>query len=83
MAFLGFNTAFAPTIGGIVGNPLYNGCVFLGDLSAGTTGLLSVVWWSMDTGILCHWSDDRHLLPFETAFASVILALVGSSCSGR
>ena len=29
MAFIGFNTAFAPTLGGIIGNPLYSGGVFL------------------------------------------------------
>ena len=25
MAFLGFNTAFAPTVSGVMGNPLYGG----------------------------------------------------------
>ncbi|EQD49166.1 hypothetical protein B1B_11771, partial [mine drainage metagenome] len=29
MAFIGFNIAFAPTIDGLIGNPLYNG-LFLG-----------------------------------------------------
>ena len=29
MAFVGFNTAFAPTMAGIIGNPVYGG-VFLG-----------------------------------------------------
>lgn len=76
MAFLGFNTAFAPTIAGIIGNPFYNG-VFLSGFSAGAPGLLSGVWWSMtsqyfDTGL----TVGSYFL-FETAFASVTLALVG------
>jgi ammonium transporter, Amt family len=76
MAFVGFNLAFAPTIGGWIGNPLYSG-LFLGGFSANSHDIFSGVWWSMgpqyfNTGIT---------LPtyffFETAFASVTLALVG------
>ncbi len=76
MAFVGFNTAFAPTIGGVIGNPWYGG-VFLGAFSPDLPGLLRDVWWSMtpkyfDTGL----TVGTYFL-FETAFASVTLALVG------
>jgi len=76
MFFVGFNTAFAPTINGLVGNPFYNG-IFLGGFSSNAYGVFSGAWWSMaptyfNTGIT---------LPayffFEVAFASVTLALVG------
>ena len=33
MAFVGFNTAFAPTINGVIGNPIYNG-FFLGGFTS-------------------------------------------------
>src|SRR5438046_5024660 len=72
MAFLGFNTAFAPTLGGIIGNPLYHG-LFLGGSSTNTQGLLTGMWWSQQsTGL----TIGTYFL-FETAFASVTLALVG------
>ena len=72
MAFLGFNTAFAPTLGGIIGNPLYHG-LFLGGSATNTQGLLTGMWWSQQsTGL----TIGTYFL-FETAFASVTLALVG------
>jgi len=72
MAFLGFNTAFAPTISGIIGNPLYHG-LFLGGSATNTQGLLTGMWWSQQsTGL----TIGTYFL-FETAFASVTLALVG------
>src|SRR5438094_23735 len=72
MAFLGFNTAFAPTLGGIIGNPLYHG-LFLGGSATSTQGLLTGMWWSQQsTGL----TIGTYFL-FETAFASVTLALVG------
>ena len=77
MAFLGFNTAFAPTIGGIIGNPLYGGGVFLGGFSSTATGLLSGVWWSMDTPYFATGLTTGTYFLFETAFAAVTLALVG------
>jgi Amt family ammonium transporter len=77
MAFLGFNTAFAPTIGGIIGNPLYNGGAFLGGFSSTATGLLSGVWWSMDTAYFATGLTTGTYFLFETAFAAVTLALVG------
>ncbi len=72
MALVGFNTAFAPTVSGIIGNPLYNG-LFLGGSSTNVAGLLTENWWSQGiTGL----SLGTYFL-FETAFASVTLALVG------
>ncbi len=72
MAFLGFNTAFAPTLGGIIGNPLYHG-LFLGGSATNTQGLLTGMWWSQQsTGL----TIGTYFL-FETSFASVTLALVG------
>jgi len=69
MAVVGFNTAFAPTMGGIIGNPFYGPGLFLGGLSNQVSG----AWWSvtgsglrLGTYFLC-----------ETAFAAVTLALVG------
>jgi Amt family ammonium transporter len=71
MALAGFNIAFAPLIDGIIGNPLYNG-IFLG----GFSNSIMNVWWSMtpiyfNTGL----TTATYFL-FETAFASVTLALV-------
>ena len=40
MAFIGFNTAFAPTIHGIIGNPFYNG-LFLSGFSTNSPGILN------------------------------------------
>ena len=72
MALVGFNTAFAPTINGVIGNPLYTG-LFLGGSSTNVSGLLTGSWWSQQsTGL----SIGTYFL-FETAFASVTLALVG------
>jgi Amt family ammonium transporter len=76
MAFVGFNTAFAPTIAGIIGNPLYS-APFLGGFSTDFPGLLQGVWWSMGPA---YFNTDVTLSSyffFETAFAAVTLALVG------
>jgi Amt family ammonium transporter len=72
MAFIGFNTAFAPTINGIIGNPSYNG-FFLGGFSSDANQLLTGAWWSTAGQGL---TTGTYFL-FETAFASVTLALVG------
>jgi ammonium transporter, Amt family len=69
MAIVGFNTAFAPTIAGIIGNPLYGAGLFLGGFSPG----ISDSWWSVTGAGL---RTGTYFL-FETAFASVTLALVG------
>jgi len=73
MALVGFNTAFAPTINGVIGNPLYNG-LFLGGASTSIiNGPLASAWWSQQSAGL---TTGTYFL-FETAFASVTLALVG------
>lgn len=76
MALLGFNTAFAPTINGLIGNPFYNG-LLLGGFSTNTPGIITGIWWStlpnyFGTGL----TTGTYFL-FETAFASITLALVG------
>lgn len=75
MGLVGFNMAFAPTIGGIIGNPAYSN-IFLGLFSSNLPGELTGVFWLtgpkfFDTGL----STGTYFL-FETAFASVTLALV-------
>src|SRR5256885_13153263 len=72
MAVVGFNTAFAPTINGVIGNPSYNG-FFLGGFSSDANQLLTGAWWSTTGQGL---TTGTYFL-FETAFASVTLALVG------
>src|ERR1700675_151873 len=69
MGVVGFNTAFAPTLGGIIGNPFYGPGLFMGGLSNHVSG----VWWSVTSSGL---RLGTYFL-FETAFAAVTLALVG------
>jgi Amt family ammonium transporter len=69
MAVIGFNTAFAPTLGGIIGNPFYGPGLFLGGFSPG----IADSWWSVSGAGL---RTGTYFL-FETAFAAVTLALVG------
>ena len=76
MAFLGFNIAFAPTIGGIFGDPGYNG-IFLGGFSSSISGILSGSWWSMTTSYFNTGLTTGTYFLFETAFAAVTLAIVG------
>ena len=76
MAFIGFNTAFAPTFYGIIGNPLYNG-IFLSGFSINTPGILTGVWWSMSSTYFNTGLTTGTYFLFEAAFASVTLALVG------
>ena len=75
MAFIGFNTAFAPTIYGIIGNPFYAQGSFMSVLTSPTSAF-TTEWWSttsqyFGTGLL-----SITYFMFETAFASVTLALV-------
>src|SRR5438270_10271595 len=71
MALVGFNTAFAPTINGVIGNPFYTG-LFLGGSSTNVSGLLTGAWWSQQsTGL----TIGTYFL-FETALAPVTLAFV-------
>jgi Amt family ammonium transporter len=77
MAFLGFNMAFAPAIGGgVIGNPLYN-FPFMGGFSRNAADIFTTTWWSMTP----QYFDTGVTLPsyffFETGFATVTLALVG------
>ncbi|MDE1810992.1 MAG: ammonium transporter [Candidatus Micrarchaeota archaeon] len=76
MAFLGFNTAFAPTINGIIGNPIYNG-IFLGGFGTNVMGMLTGTWWSMGANYFNTGLTTSTYFLFETAFAAVTLALVG------
>ncbi|MDE1761570.1 MAG: ammonium transporter [Candidatus Micrarchaeota archaeon] len=76
MAFIGFNDAFAPTIGGIIGNPLYNG-IFLGGFDPTVAGILGGTWWSMGSSYFNTGLTTTTYFLFETAFAAVTLALVG------
>jgi ammonium transporter, Amt family len=69
MAIVGFNTSFAPTLGGIIGNPFYGPGFVLGGFSPG----LADSWWSVSGAGL---RTGTYFL-FETAFAAVTLALVG------
>src|SRR6202049_1842895 len=69
MGVVGFNTAFAPTLGGIIGNPFYGPGLFLGAFSPG----IADSWWSVSGAGL---RTGTYFL-FETAFAAVTLALVG------
>jgi Amt family ammonium transporter len=77
MAAVGFNTAFAPTIGGIIGNPSYAPGFFLGGFSANAIGLLSGVFWSMTPQYFGTGLATGTYFFFEAAFAIVTLALVG------
>jgi len=76
MAFIGFDTAFAPTIDGFIGNPIYGG-LFLGGFSPTLGGLLGGVWWSMTPTYFGTSLTAGTYFLFEAAFASVTLALVG------
>lgn len=76
MAVIGFNTAFAPTIGGIIGNPLYGPGLLLGGFSPAAQGLLTGVWWSMTASYFNTGLSTGSYFLFEAAFAAVTLALV-------
>jgi Amt family ammonium transporter len=69
MGIVGFNTAFAPDLGGVIGNPFYGPGLFLGGFSTSS----DVAWWSVSSDGL---RVGTYFL-FETAFAAVTLALVG------
>jgi Amt family ammonium transporter len=77
MAFLGYNVAFAPTIGyGLMGNPLYN-FPFMGSFASNSADTFSQVWWSMGPQYFNNFVTLPSYYFFETAFATVTLALVG------
>jgi Amt family ammonium transporter len=73
MAVVGFNTAFAPTWHGIIGDPFYQPGFFLGGFTTSSANPVVNTWWSQaSTGL----TTGTYFL-FETAFAAVTLALVG------
>ncbi len=73
MAIVGFNTAFAPTWMGVIGNPFYAPGFFLGGFTSSAANPATDVWWSVTGSGL---TTGVYFL-FETAFAAVTLALVG------
>lgn len=72
MAIVGFNIAFAPTLSGIIGSPLYAPGLFLAGASNSTA-----VFWSMTSQYFGTGLSLGTYFFFETAFATVTLALVG------
>ena len=76
MAVVGFNIAFAPTAGGVIGRPFYSAGFFLGGFSAGGLSATSGIWWSMRPGFFNTGLTPATYFLFETAFAAVTLALV-------
>src|SRR5579875_2305749 len=72
-ALVGFNTAFAPTLGGVIGNPFYGGS-FLGSLDPTN---LNTIWWSQAAPYGSSELSPWTYFLFEVAFATVTLALVG------
>lgn len=75
MAIIGLNTAFAPTINGIIGNPFYAPGFFLGGLSGGQASLINT-WWSGAASYFNSGLSTSTYYLFEAAFASVTFALV-------
>ncbi|MCI4366142.1 MAG: ammonium transporter [Thermoplasmata archaeon] len=73
MAIVGFNTAFAPTWEGVIGNPFYAPGFFLGGFSTDP----NAVWWSMGPSYFGTGLSTSTYFLFETAFAAVTFALVG------
>jgi Amt family ammonium transporter len=76
MAIVGFNTAFAPTAGGVIGRPFYSPGFFLGGFSTNALSATSDVWWSMRPAYFNTGLTPATYFLFETAFAAVTLALV-------
>ena len=77
MAFIGFSVAFAPTIGGgLIGNPFYN-FPFMGSFHSNSADIFTQVWWSMGPNYFNNLVTLPSYFFFETAFATVTLALVG------
>jgi len=76
MAFVGYNIAFAPTYWGLIGIPNYEG-FFLGGLSSNASTAIEGTWWSMTSSYFGTGLTTGTYFLFETAFASVTLAIVG------
>jgi Amt family ammonium transporter len=76
MALVGFNIAFAPTYHGIIGIPAYHGLFFSGMFS-NASGAIEGTWWSMTSQYFGTGLTTGTYFLYETAFASVTLAIVG------
>ncbi len=77
MAAVGFNTAFAPTWHGLIGNPFYAPGLFLGGFTSSAGNPVTDTWWSMGPAYTGTGLAVGTYFLFETAFAAVTLALVG------
>ena len=77
MAIVGFNLGFAPTWDGLIGNPVYAQGFFLGGFGSNYAGTFGTEWWSMGPSYFNTGLYPGTYFLFETAFASVTLALVG------
>jgi Amt family ammonium transporter len=77
MAFIGFNIAFAPTIGGVFGNPFYGPGFFLGGFTSSGILPASNVWWSTGPAYSGAGLVTGTFFLYETATAAVTFALVG------
>ena len=77
MGLVGFNTAFAPTWNGIIGNPTYAPGLVLGGFSSSSVLPAQDVWWSMQAAYFGTGLTTGTYFLFETAFAAVTFALVG------
>jgi ammonium transporter, Amt family len=77
MAIVGFNLGFAPTLSGLIGNPAYSPGLLLGGFSPNYANAFDTPWWSMQPAYFGTGLAMGTYFLFETAFASVTLALVG------
>jgi ammonia channel protein AmtB len=82
MAFVGFNTAFAPTAGGVIGHPFYSPGFFLGGFSSKQLSPTGDVWWSMRHAFFNTGLTPATYFLFETAFAAVTFAR-GAGCAAQ
>ncbi|MCL4334389.1 MAG: ammonium transporter [Candidatus Thermoplasmatota archaeon] len=76
MAFIGFDIAFAPTFHGVIGNPVYNG-LFFSSFFYNASSAINGTWWSMTSQYFGTGLTTGTYFLYETAFASVTLAIVG------
>ncbi|MGI0071519.1 MAG: ammonium transporter [Thermoplasmata archaeon] len=77
MAVVGFNIGFAPSLGGVIGNPFYSPGFFLGGFNPNYATAYGTAGWSMTPAYFNTGLYSGTYFLFEAAFASVTLALVG------
>src|SRR5437867_2656452 len=77
MALVGFNTAFAPTINGVIGNPLYNGLFLGGSSTSIINGPLASAWWSQQSSGLATSPQVPVKLNLPWLTLSILLLWVG------